>query len=61
MNEFIVHHTSGEFLVRTNLDSASAAAQIEARWSLDIDAIELASPEDIKINEGQWTYLDSDV
>lgn len=59
MNEFIIHHTGGEFLVRTNLTVGAAAELIAERWGLDIESIGEATAEDIEINEGQWTELDT--
>jgi hypothetical protein len=61
MNEFTVIHTAGEFLVRTELDMDAAANQIAERWGLDIEAIWVATPEDIEGNLGQWTELDTAV
>lgn len=60
MNEFIIHHTGGEFLVRTSMQKADAAEAIEAKWGLEIESIEVATAEDIEINEGQWTEMDVD-
>lgn len=61
MNEFIIHHAGGEFLVRTSLDIESAAKLISEKWNIDIEAIDPATAEDIQINEGQWTELDSEI
>lgn len=61
MNEFLIHHTGGEFLVRTSLDAESAANLITEKWELDIESIEPATAEDVRINEGQWTELDTEV
>lgn len=61
MNEFLVFHTGGEFLVRTALDANAAADKLAEKWDLDIESIEPATAEDIKINEGQWTELDTDI
>ncbi|WP_430783911.1 hypothetical protein [Actinoplanes sp. G11-F43] len=60
MNEFIVFHTGGEFLVRTTLDATEAANRIAEKWKLDIEAIDPATAEDIAINLNQWTELDLD-
>jgi hypothetical protein len=60
MNEFVVTHTTGEFLVRTKMDMQTAANTIEERWALEIESIGEATPEDIEINQGQWTELDTD-
>jgi len=60
MNEFLIHHTAGEFLVRTNLPADAAANLIGEKWGLDIESIEPATAEDIEINQGQWTELDSE-
>lgn len=61
MNEFIVHHTGGEFLVRTIRTADDAADLIAERWGLDIEAIDPATLDDVKINENQWTELDGTV
>jgi hypothetical protein len=61
MNEFLIHHTGGEFLVRTSLPAEQAANLITEKWDLDIESIEPATAEDIKINEGQWTELDTEI
>jgi hypothetical protein len=61
MNELIIAHTAGEFLVRTNLTPEQAVELIEDKWDLDITAYGRATAEDIEINQGQWTDLDNDV
>ncbi len=61
MNEFLVFHTGGEILVRTALDADAAAGKLAEKWDLDIESIEPATAEDIQINEGQWTELDTDI
>jgi hypothetical protein len=61
MNEFLIHHDSGEFLVRTSLDAESAANLISEKWGLDVESIQPATAEDIRLNQGQWTELDQEV
>lgn len=61
MNELIIAHTAGEFLVRTNLTPEQAVELIEDKWDLDVTAYGPATAEDIEINQGQWTDLDNDI
>lgn len=62
MNEFLVIHEGGEFLVRTKLDADAAHDLIAERWdTIEICDILRATPEDIATNMGQWTDLDRDL
>lgn len=58
MNQFIIHHTAGEFLVRTELDADRTVELLGERWGgIDVEDIYPATPEDIEINQNQWTDL----
>lgn len=61
MNEFLVLHTAGQFLVRTELEINAAAEKIAERWGLDVEDIDHPTAQDIADNLGQWTELDSDI
>jgi hypothetical protein len=61
MNEFLIAHTAGEFLVRTSLTAEQAVELIEEKWDLEVVAFSPATAEDIEINQGQWTDLDQDI
>ena len=62
MNEFLVVHESGEFLVRTKLDADAVHDLIMDKWStIEVTDVLRATPEDIKQADGQWTELDTDI
>lgn len=65
----IIHitHSAGEFLVRFNMAGTEDEAlqyafdQVTERWGLDVATVDIATDEDIKEAQGQYTDLDSDV
>ncbi len=60
MNELVIAHTAGEFLVRTTLAPEEAVDLIEERWDLEVTAFGPATAEDIEFNQGQWTEVEAD-
>jgi hypothetical protein len=58
---FTIFHTGGEFIVRTDKSEGEVVELIQERWDIEIEEIAQATPEDIKINEGQITELDTDL
>lgn len=63
----LVVHTAGEFLVRFNFAGTEAEAtqyafdQVTERWGLDVEAVRVATVDDIHANDGQYTDLDNDI
>jgi hypothetical protein len=58
MNEFLVIHEAGEFLVRTELEADEAHDLLVGLWdTIEVCDILRATPEDIAANEGRWTEL----
>jgi hypothetical protein len=62
MNQFLVVHEAGEFLVRTKLDADAAHDLIVEKWpTIEVTDVLRATAGDIEQNMGQWTELDTDI